>query len=512
MSSLRSGLFLMGGSGVGFVLRFLRNVLVARLISVEDYGIASTFMVAVSFIDMSTNLNIGQLMIQDRRGDDPDFVAATKGVEVARGILLSLFLLVCAGPIAALFSQSHLVWAYQVLAIIPAVKGFMHPDMQRLQRALRFAPILAGDVGMLGLTLILVWPLALWLGDYRIMLAVYVIETMTRVGISFLMAERPFRIGWAREVAVKSVQFAWPLTLSGLVTFAALQGDRIIVANRFGAEALGLFSAAMTMIMPPVSQASALARTFFLPLLAKVQDEAEGFAYRARFTLQATLCAGLLTIVGFVLAGPPVFLLVFGDRYADGIVFVGVLGIVFGMQLAKTGPNIVALSRGHTFNMLNSNLVRLAFLPLALWVAIRGGSAIEVVAVGALGQVCGFAMAVFMLTRSGDMTNLKPMALPFLAGAGVLAASIWAIFSTSGNVVGLPPTLAPSPPSGWRSCPAERCSGSFFGSFAAGPRPGTERRPVGEHRRKDARQWVWEPGARGWPPGWPGHPPALLGA
>jgi O-antigen/teichoic acid export membrane protein len=442
VSSLRSGLFLIGGSGAGFVLRFMRNVLVARLISVEDYGIASTFMVAVSFIDMSTNLNIGQLMIQDRRGDNPDFVAAAKGVEVARGMLLSLFLLACAGPIAALFSQSHLVWAYQILAIIPVVKGFVHPDMQRLQRSMRFAPMLAGDIGMLGLTLILVWPLALWLGDYRIMLVIYAVEAATRVGISFLMAERPFRIGWSREVVLKAVRFAWPLTLSGLVTFAALQGDRIIVANRFGAEALGLFSAAMTMIMPPTSQTSAMARTFFLPLLAKVQDEAGSFAHRARFTLQATLCAGLLTVVGFVLAGPPVFLLVFGERYAEGTVFVGVLGIVFGVQLAKTGPNIVALSRGHTFNMLASNLVRLGFLPLALWVAIRGGSAVDVVAVGALGQICGFATAVFMLTRSGDMTNLKPMLLPFLGGTGVLATSGWAILSTSGFAVELLPMLA----------------------------------------------------------------------
>lgn len=442
MSSFHSGLFLISGSSAGFVLRFMRNVLVARMISVEDYGIASTFMVAVSFIDMSTNLNIGQLMIQDRRGNDPDFVAAAKGIEVARGLLLGLFLFVSAGPIAALFSQSHLVWAYQVLAVIPVVKAFMHPDMQRMQRSMRFAPMLAGDIGMLGLTLLLVWPLAIWLGDYRVMLAVYVIEAMTRVLISFLMAERSFRIGWARDVAITSLRFAWPLTLSGLVTFAALQGDRIIVANRFGAEALGLFSAAMTMIMPPTSQASALARTFFLPLLAKVQDQAEDFAHRARFTLQATLCAGLVTVVGFVLAGPPVFLLVFGERYAEGTVFVGVLGLVFGVQLAKTGPNIVALSRGHTFNMLASNLVRLAFLPLALWVAIRGGSAVDVVAVGALGQICGFAAAVFMLTRSGDMTDLRPMVLPFLAGTGVLMTSGWAIWSTQGFAVELLPISA----------------------------------------------------------------------
>ena len=431
----------MGGSGVGFVLRFLRNVLVARLISVEDYGIASTFMVAVSFVDMSTNLNLSQLVIQDRRGDDPDFVAATKGIGIARGVLLGALLFAFAGPIANLFSQPDLVWAYQILALIPVIDSFAHPDVQRLQRSMRFAPMVAGDVGMLALTLIVVWPLAIWLGDYRIMLVVYIIEVLARVSISFVMAERPFRIGWAREVAVRSVQFAWPLTLSGLVTFAALQGDRIIVANRFGAEALGLFSAAMTMIMPPVSQASALARMFFLPLLAKVQDEAGSFAHRARFTLQATLCAGLLTVVGFVMAGPVVFLLVFGERYAEGVVFVGVLAIVFGLQLAKTGPTVVAMSRGHTLNMLVSNLVRLAFLPPALWVALGGGTAVNVVAVGALGQLFSFATSIAMLKRSGDVTDLRPILLSFLAAAGMLAAAIWAILSTSGSTVGVLPAM-----------------------------------------------------------------------
>lgn len=442
VSALRSGLFLIGGSGAGFVLRFMRNVLVARLISVEDYGIASTFMVAVAFVEMSTNLNIGQLMIQDRRGDDPAFVAATKGVNVARGILLGLGLFAFAGPIARLFSQPDLVWAYQVLAVIPVINAFAHPDMQRLQRSMRFAPMLAGDVGMLGLTLLLVWPLALWLGDYRIMLAVYVIEVLVRVAISFAMAERPFRIGWAGDVAMKALKFAWPLTLGGLMTFAALQGDRIIVANRFGAETLGLFSAAMTMIMPPVSQAAALVRTFFLPLLARVQDEADRFAHRARFTLQATLCTGLLTVVGFALAGPPVFLVVFGERYAAGTVFVGILGIAFGMQLAKAGPTVVAMARGHTMNMLLSNLARLVFLPLALWVAIRGGSAVEVVTVGAIGQVVSLGTGIWILRLRGDVTDLRPMLLPILLGLGVLACAGWAIVSTTGPAIPLQPALA----------------------------------------------------------------------
>lgn len=442
VTALRSGLTLLGGAGAGFVLRLARNILVARLISVEDYGIASTFLVAVTFIDMALNLSLNNLAIQSRSGENPEFIAALKGISILRGVAIFVILYLGAAPIAAVLGQPDLVWAYQAIALLPLIGAFAHPDLQRLQRSMRFGPLILNKLGTLGLTLALVWPLALVFGDYRVMLAIYLIEAVVRLGLSFGIAERPYRIGWRRDVAIQALIFAWPLTLAGLITFAAIQGDRVIIANRFGAEMLGLFSAAMTLAMPPIMQAAELMRTFFLPLLARFQDDAAAFAYRTIFTLQAGLCAAALTILGFALTGPPVFLLVFGPRYADGAGFVGLLGIVFGLQLARSGTTTVAMALGHTANMLVANLVRLAFLPVAFLAAMQGGSAMDVVAIGALGQLFGVVASVLMLHFRSRVGEMRQMALPMAFGLTLLAAVSWGLWDSGGGLFRPVPAIA----------------------------------------------------------------------
>lgn len=439
MSALRGGLALLSGTGVGFTLRFARNVLIARLISVEDYGIASTFLVAVSFIDMALNLSLAKLAIQHKAGNDPEFISALTGISVLRGLVISAVLLVAASPIAALFGQPDLVWAYQVVAFLPLIGAFGHPDMQRFQRTMRFGPLMLNRLGALGLTLILVWPLALWLGDFRVMLGIYLIEWLGRLAISFVVAERPFRMRWDGQVALMALRFGWPLLLSGLITFAAIQGDRIIIANRFGAEVLGLFSAAMTMTMAPVMTAAEMSRTFFLPLLARHQDDAAKFAHRASFALQSSLCIATLAIMGFALLGPPVFGLVFGPRYAEGIPFVGLLGIVFGLQLAREGMATVALSLGHTSNLLIANIVRLAFLPVALLAAAMGSSALDVIAIGAVGQFCGVVASGALLRYRSRIGGMRQLGLPVLFGSIALAALAWGIRTDPDGTVGVVP-------------------------------------------------------------------------
>ena len=435
MSALRGGLTLLAGTGIGFVLRFARNVLIARLLPVEDYGIASTFLVAVTFIDMALNLSLGKLAIQNKAGEDPEFVAALTGISILRGVLISAILFIAAGPIAALFGQPDLAWAYRVVALLPLIGSFQHPDIQRLQRTMRFGPLMMNQLGSLGLTLALVWPLALWLGDFRVMLAIYLVEWLSRLAIGFALAERPFRARWDGKVALLALRFGWPLLLSGLITFAALQGDRIIIANRFGVEMLGLFSAAMTLTMPPTMAAAEVIRTFFLPLLARHQDDSARFGYRARFALESAFAIALFAVLGFGLLGPLVYPLVFGPRYGAGVELVGLLGIVFGLQLARAGTTTVALARGNTSNLLIANLVQLAFLPLALLTAYLGAGARDVVAISAAGQLCGLVASVVLLAVRSRVQGLDRLALPAGFGLAALAAMAWGIWTSAGDLV-----------------------------------------------------------------------------
>lgn len=58
-----SGL-MMGGQMLGLGMSFIRNIIVARLISTDDFGIASTFFISISLFEMISNLSVDRLLVQ----------------------------------------------------------------------------------------------------------------------------------------------------------------------------------------------------------------------------------------------------------------------------------------------------------------------------------------------------------------------------------------------------------------------------------------------------------------
>lgn len=437
MASLRSAAILISGNGAGFVVRFVRNVLLARLLTVENYGIASTFIVALSLVSMATDLDFSKLMLQNRRGADPDFIAAVKSMQILRGVFMAIVMFALGAPMARLFDQPELAWAYQIMALPPLIWSFRHPDLTRYARSLNFRPQVVNNVVSGIVAVLLIWPLVQIFGDYRVVLALFVLEGLVQLALSFAQAERPYRLAWDGKIARLAVKFGWPIMMSGLLVFAILQGDRIIVANQYGARELGYFSAALNLVMPAVLASAQLVRSFFLPLLSRFQDAGGDFDHRAIFSLQSSLCATQLAILGFAFAGPPVLVAVYGSDYAPAVPMIGLIGVSISFQLARAGSSTVAMARGNTVNMLIANLVRIAFLPGALLIAVQGGSVIHMLLVGAVGQVVAYGVSLALLYLRSGLGRGRAMAGPVLAGTASLACLMADLLREPGGMASL---------------------------------------------------------------------------
>ncbi|MEM7671568.1 MAG: oligosaccharide flippase family protein [Pseudomonadota bacterium] len=399
---LRSGLVLAGGMATGALLRFARNVLLARLISVADYGIASTFIISGALVELVGDLALDRMLVQDRDGDDPRMMATLHTLMVARGLIFGLLFYVCAGPIALLFNQPELTWAYEVFALVPVVRGFIHLDTMRAQRRMSFGPMIKAELVSSGGSLLLLWPVALWLGDFRVMLVLLIAQQVLRVLTTHVLARVPYRVGFDIPIAMRAFHFGWPLLLAGILVFFAMQGERVIVANQFSAVELGLFSAALTLAITPALLLANVAQRFLLPLLAAAQDDADRFEAEARRALELMLCAGAGLALGCALIGPELFRIAFGAPMAEGAVYMIPVALSAGFRVAQAGPVTVILARGRTINHLTANLAALVALPIAFWAVLYGGGLEVLILIGAAGLMGANAMAIgLMVWRDG---------------------------------------------------------------------------------------------------------------
>ena len=394
---LRGGFVLTMGSLITAIASFARNIIIARLISVEDFGIAATLAMTMSLIEMASNLALDRLLVQAPDGDTPQMLATAHAFQVVRGVLATVVLFLLAGPIAALFGIPEIVWAFRVMALVPLIRSFLHLDSACQQRGMNFGASVWIDTVPQALATLAAAPLALWLGDYRVMLLVVVGQVTMMVLVSHVVAERPYRWAWDREIIGRMLRFGWPLLINGLLMFAIFQGDKAIVGASFSMEDLGWYTVAFALAMVPCTVIARIVYSFFMPLLSAVQGDASRFQQRATLCAQCCMLLGALVSIGFLVAGPSVLLLVYGERYGPGTTVVGILGMMHGFRIAKAGPAIVAMSQADTTSPLIANIVRCCSVIMAIAFVWLDCGIVAIAICGVFGELLAALVGIGLL-------------------------------------------------------------------------------------------------------------------
>ncbi|MBN2741617.1 MAG: oligosaccharide flippase family protein [Rhodobacteraceae bacterium] len=424
---MRTALLILSGNASAAVLLLARNLVLARLIPVADYGIAATFAMVMAVIEMASNLGLHQQIVQARRGDDPDFQAALQGFQLIRGVIGALALLAMAGPVAGFLGIPQAANAYRWLALVPLLNAMQHFDIHRAQRRGRYGPmLLTGALPALG-SLLVIFPLAHLFGDWRVMLWALLLQAVLGVVTSHLVAERRWHLRFDPAVMADAWRFGAPLLVNAVLLYLVFQGDKLIVGRLSGMEALALYAMGVTLTLTPTLVVAKTTQNVFLPKLSALHGEGQDAAHRdlARATLEAAMMNGTALVIGMFVIGAPVVMWLLGAKYATLIPLLVPFAILHALRVFKSGPSIVALSVGATGNALWGNLPRVLALPIGWWLLETTGSLQALIWLGVGAELAGFVLS---LIRLHGVVRL-PNALP------ALAVSMFALLAISALIL-----------------------------------------------------------------------------
>jgi len=430
--------FLGGAEGVSNGCMFVRNLILARLLSKEDFGIAATLALVVSLFELTSKMSFGQQVIQSKSGDDPVFVESAHACQGLSGVLDGLLILVFSYPLAHWFGMEAHRSALMLMSIIPLSAGFRSLENYRLLRHMRFGPLVYTDTMPQVMITVAAWPLAAWLRDYRAILSLLLVKAIASLVISHVVAERPYRLRWEPKLLRENLSFSYPLILSGFLMFGVFQGDRMLVAGAYSLADLGAYAVASTIAMTPCFIIFRIFGTGTLPVMARVQNDPVRFNTYYRLYLQGLALCAALFVVTMVLTGETIVTFLFGAKYQDAAVVAVWLAVGQGCRMLRGAPATAAMARGDTVNTLVSNLWRISGLLLAVpvvflkwdlcWVAITGG----------IGEMLALLASLMRLRwKHGILLreSLLPGSLVVLMALGAfLAREVFAFGSTLGQI------------------------------------------------------------------------------
>ncbi len=409
------------GEGVGYAASFVRNMILARLLSKADFGMAAVFGMVLSLLEFTAKLGVGRFLVRDKEGDEPAFVATGHALQAVAALCSAILIVLLAPLLARWFGIGDHAWALMVLAGMVLARGLQHLDVQRFERHLRFGPSAMTEAVPQVLITVAAWPLATWLPDYRAVLILLMGKALVSLALSHALAERPYRWTWHPEFGRRMIRFGWPLLLTGFLMFGIMQGDQFLVATFYDMTDLAPYAAAVALVMAPQFLFGRVFNTVTLPLVARVQDDAVLFVRRYQQVVGAmTLYAAISTAV--LMVGAEAWMRgVYGAKYAGAGVLMAWLAAVAAFRALRMAVAVANIAKGDSQSQLIANLWRTSSLLPAFWVASQGRPLWWIAACGLIGELLATGACVWRLWKQAGVPvglTLRPaLGLLVLTGA-----------------------------------------------------------------------------------------------
>lgn len=412
------------GNALGYGLSFVRNLVIARMLSKADYGLAAVFAMTVTLLEMTSKMSLGQQIVQDKEGECPRFMATAHSFQLSVGLLSGVLLVAVCYPAGKLFGVPHLAWAFACLAVIPLAKGAEHLDYFRRQRVLNFTPAILCELVPQLLVTLAAYPLALWLKDFRVIIWIMLLKAVLTTLFSHLLAEQRISYGWEKRYVGTIWGFAWPLLANGFLMFFSQQADQFAVASFLTLGDVAIYSLAFTLASLPWFLFGQVSSSLMLPLLSAVQDDPPRFKANYRICADLSAVASIFLTLPLIVAGEQVVTLLYGQKYSGAGPVLAILGVTSAVRFLRFVPAVCAMSKADTGNLLFSNLWRAGSLPIVLVVAFLGGGATEIAVSALVGELMATG-ASFWRLRSRQNIPLSA-SIPALGYVGFF--SVMAMF------------------------------------------------------------------------------------
>lgn len=424
--TIRGGLWTTGGYGVAQVLRLLVNLVLTRLLQPHMFGLMTLVNTFIQGLQGFSDVGIGPAIIQSKRGDEESFLNTAWTVQVLRGFSLGSISALIAWPIAKVYGEPQLMWLIPAAGLAAVIAGFNSTAIFTLNRHLDVARLtIQGLLGQAAGAVVMV-VLALHHPSVWALLAGNLAAAVTTLALSHTLLPGPGnRFHWDRTAAREMMSFGRWIFISTVLTFLAIQADRLIFGKLISLADLGIYGVAAMMASLPTQAMLKLGGAIVFPAYSRANAAGSNFqAIFDRVRLPLLAGAGLIATC-LIAGGHHVIELLYDPRYHRAGWMLQLLAVSGWFQVMQVTNGSALLALGLPRSVALANVVKLAamllFVPLGFWAyGLLGGIVGIIVA-----DVSKYATSSFLARRAGLHMLGKDLMLSVLVAAGGLAV-LWA--------------------------------------------------------------------------------------
>lgn len=401
--AFRGSILTFAGFGAGMMLRLVSNLILTRILFPEAFGLMALVTVVITGLQMFSDTGIGTAILQNPRGDDPDFLNTAWTVEIGRGVLLWLALSAGTPWIAAFYDQPELALMLPVAGLGAVIQGFTATRVYTANRHLVLGRLTLLDLGsqlvgilvMVGLALVMQSVWALVLGG--------LVGTAVRTVLSHLVLRGvPNRLHWERETFLELFHFGKYIFVSSIAGFLINNGDRAILGKFVSLTELAVYNIAFFLASVPLLAARQLAAKVLLPLCSHLPADAT-----PQNSLKLRKARTLLT---FAMMGVSLFLALIGDvlvrlLYTEPYHMAGPILVLISLAclfpIANNPYGALLLGRGNSRDFTLLLIVTAAVQSVLLYFGVRDFGLMGAILAVPAATILAYPLTAWLARREG---------------------------------------------------------------------------------------------------------------
>lgn len=316
--SVRGGAVTIAAQASKFILKFGSTIVLARLLTPEDYGLIGMATVVIGFVEYFKDLGLSTATIQ-RSEINHRQISNLFWINIVVSFLVALSVILLAPAIANFYHEPRLKAITLCLAVNFVFGGLTVQHQALLRRQMCFTSLAKIEtISMLMGVIAGVMGAYFGLKYWALVLMLMATSITNAVGVWLACSWRP---GLPTRDAEVSSMLAYGGNLTGfsIVNYFSRNLDNILIGRRWGSQELGLYAQAYKLVLLPIQQINNPINGVALPVLCSLQ--AEPLKY-SRYYFKAILLITALgmPIVGFMFAAADkVILLILGQQWLGAI-------------------------------------------------------------------------------------------------------------------------------------------------------------------------------------------------
>lgn len=332
---------------INTVLQLGQYVVLARLLSPNDFGLMSMILVIISFAQVFTDMGLGSAIIQKKNVTENQ-LSTLYWINIICGMIVFVLVYLSSPLVAGFYREDQLIAPLYLTSLVFLVIPFGQQFQYILQRNLEFDRLAKIEVMSIALGVISSIILALF--NFGVFSLVWgqIITNLVKslmLGIYGWTNWRPklyFNLNDLKEF----LSFGFYQMGSRIVSFFGSNMDNLLIGRFLGTEALGIYTIAYQLIIIPVTKINPIITKVAFPLFAIEQDAndkiSKGFIEMSK--LLSVITFPLL--VGLLATAPVLVPVIFGEKWEASIPIVQILSVLGILRVLMHPNGSVLLAKG----------------------------------------------------------------------------------------------------------------------------------------------------------------------